>query len=67
MVIRSNGLIFLFQNVPLLNGSDSYQNWLEPSAPVFMQFWVFHIVNPDDIVKNKSKPIVEERGPYTYR
>jgi hypothetical protein len=34
---------------------------------VYRNFYVFDVQNADDIIANRSKPIVRERGPYTYR
>ena len=42
-----------------------YDMWLKPTIPIFFQVYVFDLQNPTE-VKNGSKPIVKERGPYTY-
>ena len=42
------------------------QVWAAPPVPVFMQFYVFNVTNPDAI-KAGVKPSVEEIGPFTYR
>jgi len=53
--------------VLLKNGSESYDNWLEPPADVYMEFYVFNVLNDGEILKDGAKPCVEQRGPYTYR
>jgi len=55
------------QEVALVNGSASYNAWLDPPAPVYIEFRLFSCVNPKEVLKNGSKPIVVEKGPYTYR
>ena len=39
---------------------------MEPPVPVYMNFMFFNVTNPDDM-KNGSKPIVNEIGPYVYK
>ncbi|CAG02411.1 unnamed protein product, partial [Tetraodon nigroviridis] len=48
-------------------GTTAYDNWVSADAPVYRQFWFFHVKNPEEVVKNGTTPVVEERGPYTYR
>ena len=60
-------IISFFQGVVLKPGSFSFKNWRNPPTPVYLQVRFFHVVNPDEIVKNGAKPQVEEKGPYTYR
>ncbi|XP_041359462.1 lysosome membrane protein 2-like [Gigantopelta aegis] len=55
------------EHIPLKNGSDTYEDWVVPPAPIYFQVWVFNVVNPDEIIKNGAIPVLEERGPYTYR
>ncbi|KAK2170585.1 hypothetical protein LSH36_2g18026 [Paralvinella palmiformis] len=72
------GVILLFElksivhsdiskKIPIVNGSETYNDWVEPPVPVYMTFWVFDLVNADDFVNNGAKPILKEKGPYTYR
>jgi hypothetical protein len=39
---------------------------METPYPVYLKFYVFHVVNPKAI-ENGEKPILEEMGPYVYR
>jgi hypothetical protein len=32
-----------------------------------MNFYFYHVLNPDNITAGIEKPRVEERGPYAYR
>lgn len=51
----------------LEKGTTAYENWISAGAPVYRQFWLFEVQNPDDVLKNGSVPQVQQRGPYTYR
>jgi lysosome membrane protein 2 len=55
------------QKIPLRNGTDTFDAWVDPPVPVYMQFWMFDLVNKKDYVDNGAKPILKEKGPYTYR
>ncbi|XP_063073188.1 platelet glycoprotein 4 [Engraulis encrasicolus] len=48
-------------------GTTAYENWVSAGAPVYRQFWLYNVLNPDDVVNNGSIPQVQEQGPYTYR
>ncbi|XP_005526083.1 PREDICTED: platelet glycoprotein 4 [Pseudopodoces humilis] len=50
----------------IVNGTTAYQNWLVPGSSVYREFWIFHVLNPSEVI-NGSKPKFEQRGPYTYR
>ncbi|XP_061438136.1 platelet glycoprotein 4 [Rhineura floridana] len=49
------------------NGTIAYENWVVPGSPVYRQFWIFDVQNPTEVMKNGSKPILKQKGPYTYR
>lgn len=55
------------ENLVLKKGSESYNNWVSPPAPVYMQFYIFNYTNAQEFLKNNTKPRVVERGPYSYR
>lgn len=57
----------LKEMMPLVNGTKTYTYWLDPPIPIDFQFYFFHVVNPREVVEEGLKPVVEERGPYTYR
>ncbi|XP_037366779.1 platelet glycoprotein 4 [Talpa occidentalis] len=51
----------------LEDGTIAFQNWVKAGSDVYRQFWIFHVQNPDEVVKNGSKIKLKQRGPYTYR
>ena len=55
------------QEVPVKKGSDSFNTWKDPPAPVYMQFCVFDVVDHIDFLAETGKPKVVQKGPYTYR
>ena len=57
----------LRQSLPLRNGTQAYSNWLAPPVPVYFQVWVLHVTNPEEVVTEGAVPVLEQRGPYTYR
>ncbi|KAL6459812.1 hypothetical protein MHYP_G00315710 [Metynnis hypsauchen] len=51
----------------LEKGTTAYENWISAGVPVYRQFWLFDVQNPDEVVLNGSIPQLQQRGPYTYR
>ncbi|KAL7978587.1 hypothetical protein Chor_005569 [Crotalus horridus] len=49
------------------NGTIAYENWIVPGCPIYRQFWVFDVQNPEEVMEKGSAPILEQKGPYTYR
>ncbi|XP_066489173.1 platelet glycoprotein 4 [Tiliqua scincoides] len=49
------------------NGTIAYENWIVPGSPVYRQFWIFDVQNPEEVIANGSRPVLKEKGPYTYR
>ncbi|XP_074873427.1 platelet glycoprotein 4 [Carettochelys insculpta] len=49
------------------NGTIAYENWVVPGSPVYRQFWLYDVQNPDEVMNNGSRPVLKEIGPYTYR
>ncbi|XP_067134794.1 scavenger receptor class B member 1-like [Centruroides vittatus] len=47
--------------------SEMYEQWKEPSLPIYLEIYLFNITNPEDVEANISKPIVEEVGPFSFR
>uniref|UniRef100_A0A8C5S352 Platelet glycoprotein 4 n=1 Tax=Laticauda laticaudata TaxID=8630 RepID=A0A8C5S352_LATLA len=48
-------------------GTIAYQNWVIPGSPIYRQFWLFDVQNPEEVMQNGSAPILKQKGPYTYR
>ncbi|XP_041358901.1 platelet glycoprotein 4-like [Gigantopelta aegis] len=53
--------------MPLKVGTFAYPYWKKAPIPVYMQFYVFDVINSDEVIETGAKPSVLERGPYTYR
>lgn len=54
------------KEVVLKNGTDPFEAWENPPAPIYMQFYFFNLTNPKEVLDG-DKPAVVEIGPYTYR
>ncbi|XP_071091359.1 scavenger receptor class B member 1-like [Haliotis cracherodii] len=54
------------QSVILKEGGLQYDIWRNMTIPVYMQFYMFNLKNPEE-VHNGETPDMEQRGPYTYR
>uniref|UniRef100_A0A8C1NVM9 Uncharacterized protein n=1 Tax=Cyprinus carpio TaxID=7962 RepID=A0A8C1NVM9_CYPCA len=53
--------------ITLTEGSKSFATWKNPPTPVYMEFFIFNVTNPDEFLKGEAKPHVTTMGPYTYR
>ncbi|XP_038056908.1 platelet glycoprotein 4-like isoform X2 [Patiria miniata] len=51
----------------LENGTMGYEIWKDPTADVYMQFWVWNLTNPDEVQAGTKEPYLVQQGPYTYR
>ncbi|NXF20510.1 CD36 protein, partial [Rhodinocichla rosea] len=51
----------------IVNGTTAFQNWLVPGSTVYREFWIFHVLNPSEVMEEGAQPKLEQRGPYTYR
>ncbi|XP_029371334.1 lysosome membrane protein 2c [Echeneis naucrates] len=54
------------KEVVLKNGTEAFEAWEDPPAPVYMQFYFFNLTNPLEVLDGE-RPAVVEIGPYTYR
>ena len=57
----------IFQQLVVKEGTRTFQAWKESPIPAYSKFYFFNMLNAEDFVKNHVKPILEERGPYTFR
>ena len=48
-------------------GTASYNAFVETPIPVISKFYFWDILNPSMMIERGEKPILEERGPYTFR
>ncbi|XP_006819753.1 lysosome membrane protein 2-like [Saccoglossus kowalevskii] len=69
-------LVFVLDNIvhsmvntkmTLTNTSAMYNSWKNPQAPVYMQFYVYDIINSYEVQHGKELPYVIQKGPYTYK
>ena len=44
-----------------------YNYWLDPPVPIYMQFYMFNVTNPEEVLKKGERPSLAQYGPYTYR
>ncbi|XP_028273047.1 lysosome membrane protein 2c [Parambassis ranga] len=54
------------KEIVLKNGTDAFEAWENPPAPIYMQFYFFNLTNPLEVLDG-DRPAVVEIGPYTYR
>ena len=54
------------ENLVLKPDSEGYKQWKDPSVPIYLQFFMFDVMNPDE-AKQGAKPFVVQRGPFSYR
>ena len=57
----------LIQEMKIKEGTAAYKAFLETPVPVLTKFYFFDILNPRKVMEKHEKPILEERGPYTFR
>ncbi|KAG7497611.1 platelet glycoprotein 4 [Solea senegalensis] len=48
------------------NGTTAYENWETTGSAVYRQFWFLEVKNPQEVLDGGT-PVVQEKGPYTYR
>lgn len=54
------------KEIILKNGTEAFDAWENPPAPIYMQFYFFNLTNPLEVLEG-DRPAVVEIGPYTYR
>lgn len=54
------------KEIVLKNGTEAFEAWENPPAPIYMQFYFFNLTNPLEVLEG-DRPAVVEIGPYTYR
>merc|ERR1711892_285689 len=57
----------LHSQLVIEEGTAAYNAWVETPIPVYTKFYFFDMINPSDLFHSHEKPILEERGPYTFR
>uniref|UniRef100_A0A8C4PYY2 Scavenger receptor class B, member 2a n=2 Tax=Eptatretus burgeri TaxID=7764 RepID=A0A8C4PYY2_EPTBU len=61
-VLRSK----ISQRMVLKPNSKAFKNWKEIPAMVEFEVYLFHCVNPREVLAGE-RPVLQQRGPYTYR
>ena len=53
----------------LVPGSYMYEQWSSPDMPVeiLQNFYLFNVTNPVEFIRDGTKPIFEEVGPFVYK
>uniref|UniRef100_A0A9J7Y345 Platelet glycoprotein 4 n=1 Tax=Cyprinus carpio carpio TaxID=630221 RepID=A0A9J7Y345_CYPCA len=51
----------------LENGTLAFETWTSVDIAIHRQFWLFDVQNADDVVSQGAKPVLVQKGPYTYK
>nr|UFE16637.1 cluster of differentiation 36 [Tor putitora] len=51
----------------LQNGTLAFDTWTSVDTPIYRQFWLFDVQNPDEVLSQGAKPVLVQKGPYTYK
>ncbi|XP_056103467.1 platelet glycoprotein 4 [Rhinichthys klamathensis goyatoka] len=51
----------------LENGTLAFDTWTSVDVAIYRQFWLFDVQNPDEVVSQGAKPVLVQKGPYTYK
>lgn len=51
----------------LIEGNPAYEVWQKSEEPAILKIYLFHVLNPSEIVSNKAKPLLKEMGPYVFK
>nr|UJU86735.1 fatty acid translocase [Mylopharyngodon piceus] len=51
----------------LESGTLAFDTWTSVDIAIYRQFWLFDVQNPDEVVSQGAKPVLVQKGPYTYR
>jgi len=57
----------LHSQLVIEEGTSAYNAWVETPIPVYTKFYFFDMINPSELFHSHEKPVLEERGPYTFR
>ena len=72
VVMQADQELFLLQDVVqeqlvVEEGTRTFQAWQKSPVPAYTEFYFFNMLNEEDFLSNRVKPILEEKGPYTFR
>ena len=54
------------QQLTLEDGHQTYDQWIDPTIPMYKDYYVFNLTNPVEFADG-AKPHFDELGPYRYR
>ncbi|RWS04523.1 Lysosome membrane protein 2-like protein, partial [Dinothrombium tinctorium] len=54
------------QELSLRKDSRMLKRWSKIELPIYLKIYLFEVTNPDEVEYQKGKPILKERGPYTF-
>lgn len=56
----------VLSTMPLKDGSDRFNSWLNPPVQPYLTGYAFNVTNPDEVLKG-MKPVLQEVGPFVYK
>lgn len=51
--------------LPIVKGTDAYTRYTASSVPLQVKMYMFNVTNAEEVSKNKSKPILNQVGPFS--
>ncbi len=51
----------------LVENATSFEMWKKPEVDIYRKYYLFDVINPDQVISGQEKPYVVERGPYVYK
>ncbi|CAH0546699.1 unnamed protein product [Brassicogethes aeneus] len=55
------------ENVRLENNTEQWERFIKLPFSVDFKVYFFEVTNPEEVLTKKKKPILQEKGPYTYK
>lgn len=60
-------LFVLFQELKLINNTQTYRLWQQIPAPLYMEVYLFNWTNVEESLQRGDKPILQQLGPYVFK
>ncbi|KAK2892649.1 hypothetical protein QQF64_035572 [Cirrhinus molitorella] len=57
----------VYKETVLENGTLAFETWTSADIAVYRQFWLYNVENPDEVLSQGAKPVLVQKGPYTYK
>jgi hypothetical protein len=58
---------FILQHAVLARNSTATSEFIHSDAPLFTNYFLFNVTNPDNVTNHGAIPKLEQLGPYAYR